>query len=199
MKLGKGANPRARWRLAHALCISMAVFAASGGSVSATTATTQAELLEAEKAFPVTARQVGGNAVELRYAIVDGYYLYRDRFRFAINGQPVALANKAWPRGKWKQDATFGKVVTYRKSVRVLLPISPATRSATRSARESLTLTASSQGCADAGVCYPPLHQTLILPTDSSAWVSPQKEVVSGFSRDRSPVSGLADRLTNGK
>ena len=162
-------------------------------------AAAEPDLLEAEKAFPVTARRVSDNTVELQYAIAEGYYMYRDRFRFAVNGQPVLLAKKAWPVGKLKQDATFGRVITYRKSVHLLLPISSTVKGSATSGQESLTLTATSQGCADAGVCYPPLHQTLVLPTGSSGWVTPQEAATSGFSRDRSSANGLADRLTSGK
>lgn len=202
MKQSNGSSagiPQVWWRFAYTVCVSMALFGAATGPVSAATASTHAELLEAEKAFSVSARRVGDSDVELRYAIADGYYMYRDRFRFAINGQPVSFAKKAWPTGKWKQDATFGKVVTYRNSVRLLLPISLVAQAATPGARGPMTVTARSQGCADAGVCYPPIQQTLVLQPGSSAWVSPRVEAVSGFSRDRSTGSGLADRLTNGQ
>ncbi len=184
-----------QWSVAALIGIAMMCSA----SALAATAVAEPELLEAEKAFPVTARLIGDNTVELRYSIATGYYMYRDRFRFAINGQAVVLAKKAWPVGKMKDDATFGRVMTYRNSVRLLLPVAPAVAGAATGSQGSLTLTATSQGCADAGVCYPPLHQTLVFPSGSSAWASPQEAVVSGFSRDRSPGSGLTDRLTHGK
>lgn len=184
------------WRLAAILGISLML---CNGLARAAPAVAEPDLLEAEKAFPVTARLVGDNTVELRYSIAAGYYMYRDRFRFAINGQPVSLAKKAWPAGKMKDDATFGRVVTYRNSVRLLLPVVSPTGGTAANGQESLTLTATSQGCADAGVCYPPLRQTLILPAGSSAWINPQEATVSSFSKDRPPGSGLSDRLSNGK
>lgn len=198
MKRSKGlaaAGCAGMWRFAVLLGLAMTLpgATASGSSV------VEPDLLEAERAFTVTARRIDDNVIELRYAIATGYYMYRDRFRFAINGQPVVLAKKAWPAGKLKQDATFGRVITYRKSVRLLLPISSVVKGAAPAGQASLTLDATSQGCADAGVCYPPLHQTLVLPTGSSGWVNPQEATTSGFSRDRSSAGGLADRLTSGK
>ena len=185
--------------VAQTLFIFMTLAGANVGPAYAAKAGEEPELLEAEKAFKVTARLIGNNAVELRYTIANDYYMYRDRFHFLINAQPVSLAKKTWPAGKWKQDATFGKVVTYRKSVRLLLPLTIVNVAAIDSSRESLTVVASSQGCADAGVCYPPLRHTLVLQQGSHAWIIPRDEVVSGFSRDRSPGSGLIDRLSNGK
>jgi thiol:disulfide interchange protein len=139
------------------------------------------ELLEPERAFSVSARLVDVETLELRYTIADGYYMYRDRFRFTVNGQPVSLAPQAWPAGKWKQDAMFGKVVTYRGSVHLRLPATFAPVDAPQAGPKSITLITISQGCADAGVCYPPLRQTLVLIPGSTAWVRPRDESSSAF------------------
>ena len=157
-----------------------------------------AELLDVEKAFAVTARIVDDKTLELRYVIAKGYYMYRDRFRFSINGEPVSISRQAWPAGKWKQDATFGKVVTFRNGVRLLLPVSLTLLDDVQTGRKSFTLISNSQGCADAGICYPPLRQTLVLIPGSTVWVSPQNEITLGFSHGPRPHSGLADRLTTG-
>jgi thiol:disulfide interchange protein DsbD len=166
------------------LCLTLIVAASSirSARASAPHREPETELLEAEKAFVVAARLINDQSLELRYAIADGYYMYRDRFRFTVNGQPVSMSRQSWPAGKWKQDANFGKVITYRKSVRLLLPIPTTASAGSRSSDKALTLSASSQGCADAGVCYPPLRQTLTLIPGSSAWVEPQEGISSGFS-----------------
>lgn len=156
------------------------------------------EPLEAEKAFSVTARLIDDNTVELRFAIANGYYMYRDRFHFAMNGQAVSLPKQAWPTGKWQEDAIFGKVITYRDSVRLLLPFA-LTDNDDGQADRPLSLSVSSQGCADAGICYPPLHQALDLVRGSTAWVGPRVESSSGFTHGGRPANGLTDRLTGGK
>lgn len=126
----------------------MIAIAAWAGGVAAAK---DAELLDPEAAFRFSAQLVNPGTIEVRYAIADGYYLYRDKFHFQLvpdEGKPAAIK---YPPGKIKHDPLFGKVETYRKSVRVIIPIGVA------SANGRISLTAISQGCADVGVCYPPM------------------------------------------
>ena len=106
-------------------------------------------LLEPEKAFRFSARAVDG-AVEIDFAIADGYYMYRDKFRFAAEGNPgVRLGAAQLPPGLRHKDEFFGEVETYRRSVRILLPAQGEGR---------FDLKVVSQGCADVGVCYVPME-----------------------------------------
>lgn len=141
------------------------------------------ELLEVEQAFQVSARFLDANTVELSYRIADGYYMYRARFKFdSEEGQP-ALGRARIPAGKFKQDATFGRVETYRKSVRLLLPFAKTGKGNAASGPEKfITLQATSQGCADAGVCYPPQRHQFRLERGSTATVLPLATASSGFS-----------------
>ena len=160
--------------------------------------TPEPDLLEAERAFQLRARWQDAKTVELEYAIADQYYLYRDRFRFAVNGVPVSMAKYKFPAGKMKADATFGKVVTYRNSVRILLPVALTGNSSTSSVTQPVKLDVTSQGCADAGICYPPLKQTLLLARGDSAFVHPEGSAESLAFSNAKPTS-LIDRLKQGK
>jgi thioredoxin:protein disulfide reductase len=122
------------------------------------------ELLEAEKAFQSTARVKDGKAIEIEFKIADGYYMYRKRFQFASAAESLKLGKAQTPAGKLKQDATFGRVETYRKSVRLLLPYT--------SSDKELRFKVISQGCADAGVCYPPLKQEFVVKAGDTMAVS---------------------------
>ncbi|MGB9129496.1 MAG: protein-disulfide reductase DsbD [Thiobacillus sp.] len=106
------------------------------------------EFLDPEIAFKFSARALDANTLEARWQIADGYYMYRDKFKFAVEG--ASLGAPKLPAGKIKEDENFGRVETYRKDVRIALPIQ-RTAGAT-----SATLKAVSQGCADAGLCYTP-------------------------------------------
>jgi thiol:disulfide interchange protein DsbD len=106
------------------------------------------EFLDPEVAFKFSARALDANTLEARWQIADDYYMYRDKFRFAVEG--ATLGAPKLPPGKIKDDEFFGKVETYRKDVRIALPIQ-RTAGAT-----SVTLKTVSQGCADAGLCYTP-------------------------------------------
>ena len=111
------------------------------------------ELLEPEKAFRFAARIARPDAIEVRYQIAPGYYMYRDKFRFAVAPAEAKLGEPQLPPGKKKTDKFFGDVDVYRDEVRILLPVE------TGGAVPVLTLTAVSQGCADVGVCYVPQEQ----------------------------------------
>lgn len=81
------------------------------------------DLLPPEQAFKFSARMVDGNSAEVRYRIADGYYLYRDKFRFSAQPSTVTLGSAEFPKGKIKQDEFFGKVETYREEVVIRVPV----------------------------------------------------------------------------
>jgi thiol:disulfide interchange protein DsbD len=108
------------------------------------------DLLEPEKAFRFSARVLDDAVVEVQFAIADGYYMYRDRFRFSAQGNPeVRLGSPELPPGIKHKDEFFGEVETYRKHVRIRVPAQGAGR---------FDLNVVSQGCADIGVCYVPME-----------------------------------------
>src|SRR5512143_2894443 len=121
------------------------------------------EFLDPEVAFKFSARALDANTLEAHWQIADGYYMYRDKFKFEVDGATLGTPQK--PAGKVKQDENFGTVETYRKDVRIALPIQ-RTAGAT-----SVTLKTVSQGCADAGLCYTPQSEsvTIRLPAAAAA------------------------------
>jgi thiol:disulfide interchange protein DsbD len=118
------------------------------------------DLLAPEQAFRFSARLIEPNLVEVRYRIADGYYMYRDKFRFTAIPQAAGLGEARFPPGKIMEDEFFGRVETYRGEVIIRLPVKSSA---------GMTLKAVSQGCADAGVCYIPVTQTArLVPPQSS-------------------------------
>jgi thiol:disulfide interchange protein DsbD len=106
------------------------------------------DFLPPEQAFKVSARLVSASHVEVLVRIAPGYYAYREPFQFSARGASLGLA--AIPAGQQKFDENFQKTVeTYRGEVRIGLPVEHA--------GAPFTLTVVSQGCADAGLCYPPM------------------------------------------
>jgi thiol:disulfide interchange protein DsbD len=112
------------------------------------------DLLEPEKAFQFAARIVGEDAIEVRYQIAPGYYMYRDKFQFSVEPAEARMGEAHLPPGKVKKDKFFGDVEVYRDEVKILLPLKTDA-----GAVPALVLTAVSQGCADIGVCYVPQEQ----------------------------------------
>ena len=110
------------------------------------------DFLDPEKAFEFSARVVDARTIEARWKIADGYYMYREKVSFAADNG-VALGAPEMPRGKVKFDANFNKEVeTHRDALVVRIPVAGG--------GGEFTLTATSQGCADRGLCYPPQAQT---------------------------------------
>lgn len=125
-----------------------------------------ADLLGPEEAFRISAQLVEPTLIEVRYRIADGYYLYRDKFSFGMQPISVRLERPKLPRGVAHEDEFFGKVETYRGEVVLRLPLSVPLES-------GATLKAVSQGCADAGICYPPqTHSVELRPGVQGATAS---------------------------
>lgn len=124
----------------------------TGGALAA-----EPNLLPPEQAFRFSARALDARTLEARFTVADGYYLYRDKLKFAIVPEATTLAEPQLPAGKVTEDQFFGRVETYRGVVVVNLPLDHA------AAGQSIALSADSQGCADVGVCYPPTRQKIAL------------------------------------
>jgi thiol:disulfide interchange protein DsbD len=137
---------RLRSAAAVALIASLAAFAALA-----------AALLPPHEAFALSARALDAQTLEARFSVADGYYLYRDKLKFNVDAPAPVTVSAELPAGKMKHDEFFGDVETYRGLVVIRIPMASA------EAGRKLTLTTESQGCADAGVCYPPQRQILTL------------------------------------
>ncbi len=124
-------------------------------------------LLPPEQAFALSA-WVEGNQLIAQYQIAEGYYMYRQRFDFQVETANASFDTAIIPDGKVKHDEFFGDMEVYRNSVRIALPI--IKNAATPAV---LRVKSVGQGCADIGVCYPPLQQTLMVDTASSAHIIP--------------------------
>ena len=124
------------------------------------------EFLDPAVAFKPSVRALDGQTIEVSYEIAKGYYLYRDKFRFRVDGETVALGTPTFPKGKEHNDENFGKVEVYYQQVAIRVPVER-----TSSGPLALNLKLVSQGCADAGVCYPPQTQavSVTLPDPASA------------------------------
>ena len=120
-------------------------------------AAAQGDLLPNERAFAFSARGLDERTLEVRFVIADGYYLYRDKLKFAVEPEPPAGVPDL-PPGKTKIDPFFGNVEIYRGQVVARLPLLHAAPG------QRVKVTAESQGCADLGVCYPPQQQSISLP-----------------------------------
>lgn len=125
------------------------------------------DFLDPAVAFKVDAKMVSQDKLKIEFTIAKGYYLYRERFKFAAEG--AELGSFEIPRGKIKYDETFEKdVETYHDGLIVEIPVK---------AKSDFKLKLMQQGCADAGLCYPPMD--LVLPISVLAGATDAKVAVA--------------------
>ena len=155
---------------------------------SASAAITQDDLLPVDEAFVLTATAPARDRIEVRWKITDGYYLYRHRTGVEADAgfaaRPLQL-----PKGKAYRDEFFGDVETYRGELLATLPGRPGATT------DSVTLKIKYQGCADAGICYPPQTRTLkvALPPaeDGGAFVPLASGALTGGLLGPKPQAGM--------
>ena len=136
--------------------------------VAGAAAVAQDELpLRPEEAFRYVAVDTG-DAIEIDWAIEDGYYLYKKDLGFESRTPSVTLADVALPEGVDHEDEFFGRQQVYRDRFYVSIPYSVA---GTRPAE--LELEIRSRGCADMGLCYPPQTWTTSVPLAAAPATSP--------------------------
>ena len=106
------------------------------------------DFLDPEQAFKLTVKALDDKTLEASFEIAPGYYMYRERFKADAEG--ATLGEPVIPAGHTKFDETFQKTVEiYREHLTVRLPVTQA--------NGAFKLTVEGQGCADKGLCYPPM------------------------------------------
>jgi thiol:disulfide interchange protein DsbD len=111
--------------------------------------------LAPEQAFQVSAEYQSSQEIVLQVKPAKGYYIYRESIKFKIvkNNSDLSLGAPQLPKGKIKFDENFGKELeTYPKDFSILLPL------VNNKNNSGMLLSMELQGCADKGICYPPME-----------------------------------------
>ncbi|MES3026120.1 MAG: protein-disulfide reductase DsbD [Pseudomonadota bacterium] len=181
---GPRASMPARW-----LGLALALLAALVCLFGSAPALADEEFLDPAVAFKFSTRMRDAQTVEINYEIAPGYYMYRERFKFAAAG--ATLGEPLMPKGKIKFDETFNKdVEMYRDRITIAVPVT---------GKGKFTLTVSSQGCADKGLCYSPQSASAALDTlDTQAAAKANAGAVPGAA-PTSELGVIAGVLGGGK
>ena len=118
-------------------------------------ATNEDGFLDPNVAFRVSA-VVDGNAIRVRWIIADGYYLYRQKIDIRPESPDLTLSAPQLPAGLVKVDAFLGSQEIYQQQVQAEVPYSR-----TDAGAHPLQIKVTYQGCAEAGLCYPPITKVL--------------------------------------
>ncbi|WP_408635929.1 protein-disulfide reductase DsbD [Orrella dioscoreae] len=144
---------------------------------------TEADFLPPEQAFGFSASMADAGTLLLQYRIAPGYYMYRERFGFEWSPAQAAAGDPVLPAGEVKYDPTFEKdmEVYHVPVLEIRVPVARA--------GDALALTITSQGCADAGLCYPPEQHLVRLAADGAGGYAVAQ---TGLARDMMAAEGAA-------
>lgn len=130
--------------------------------------------------------------IEVNWKIADGYYLYRHRTGVEVSAGGFTAKPLQLPKGKAYRDEFFGDVETYRGSLTAVLPGQAGADT------DTVTLKIKYQGCADAGICYPPQVRSLTVNLPGGA-PAPAANDAGGFVPLGSLTGGGSSLLGGGK
>ncbi|SJM93058.1 Thiol:disulfide interchange protein DsbD [Crenothrix polyspora] len=129
------------------------------GLPSLQSSASQDELLPPDQAFQFSAVVKDARTLHVSWKLAKGYYLYREKTQLTIVANThTKLGAYALPHGKPKHDEAFGKVEIFYNTLDVDVPLIRFSKAA-----HAIVLQASYQGCADRGVCYPPMIKKIDL------------------------------------
>jgi thiol:disulfide interchange protein DsbD len=149
----------------------------------------QQDFLDPEKAFVLRAQMAGPGVIQLQFKIANGYYMYREQFAFKLDTQHVKLGEGKFPVGQVKHDPTFDrKMELYFKEAVITLPISAWPKDLPAN---PFVLTVTGQGCAQAGICYPPMD--FIVPMQATP------EAIGYLLQSPATTQGIFERLQRGQ
>lgn len=144
------------------------------------------EFLDPDIAFVVTARQGDNNTIKTNWLIQDGYYLYKDKISVTpADESQISLGELPLPKGKEKEDEYFGLIVSIDHEFNAEIPITNLAANT-----KAVDLIFKYQGCAKAGLCYPPITKTITVNLDSAGGTAAAAGSSSGGSGGSSSGSG---------
>ncbi len=145
----------------------------------------QNNLLFADKAFAFKAKVVDNNIL-LNWDIAKGYYLYKEKIKI-ISDQSQRLGEVEFPFAKIRNDEFFGKVGIYRDDVLVTVPVLGGES-------KFIIIDVEFQGCADLGVCYPPISKSITLKVGNNK--SLIDNAFNMLSKTKSAIQSIVDKVT---
>ncbi|MEM8844976.1 MAG: protein-disulfide reductase DsbD, partial [Pseudomonadota bacterium] len=119
------------------------------------------EFLPVDEAFQLTHTNPSSNEIKLLWNIAPGYYLYRDKINVSTDNENLSIGNIEIPKGKLEHDEFFGDVEIFEDVLEISVPVA--------STESDFTLNIGYQGCAHAGLCYPPIVKTIDIELSSSS------------------------------
>lgn len=117
------------------------------------------QLLEPDDAFEFSVSVKNGNTLYVSWEIAPNYYLYREKIKLElVNASGTKLGDYSIPNGEPKHDESFGDVEVLSEDLNFNVPLVREDHGT-----QTVKLRAYFQGCAERGVCYPPMNKEVLL------------------------------------
>jgi len=158
-------------------------------------AKSEADFLLPDRAFVFSATSPSRDLIRLRWDVADDYYVYRDKTKASSTSPQVRLGQLSIPGGEVQVDEYFGEQVVFHGEMVADLPVSAAADVV------EVPLEVTYQGCADAGLCYPPIKKTIgvrLAADAGAASASLAAATPAGGTRVQSEQDALAQRIREG-
>ena len=144
------------------------------------------KFIPADQAFKLVGDTKDNNKLILDFQVTSGYYLYQRKFAYYSSNPTVKFQDAIFSRSaQIKDDPDFGKVPVYHDDVSITVPYSGSGK-----------VTVHWQGCADAGLCYPPQEREFNLPPSTAGVTSTQAQVISPSAVDTTTTNPNAAKAT---
>jgi thioredoxin:protein disulfide reductase len=126
----------------------------------------ETDFLPPDVAFRVAAR-VDGNVLKVRWVIADGYYLYKQKIEVKAESPDLVVSAPQLPQGVVKTDPYLGTQEIYTQQLEAAVPYTRIDAGA-----HPIQIKVTYQGCAEAGLCYPPITK-VVFPSAGRAAITP--------------------------
>ncbi len=149
------------------------------------------QFLPANEAFISSIHVIDEQKLLATFTIKEGYYLYKDKVKFSASNDNVSIKTVSLPKGKIKDDPLFGKVEVFDHDVEI-----PIQFSRHNNQPLNLDITVAYQGCAEDGICYPPLTDQLPISLAAMTEATRTKPAPTEAQRDiaQTPLVSLENK-----
>ena len=148
------------------------------------------EFLDPEVAFVLTSEALSTNTIQLNWRIADGYYLYKQRIKFEPADVAHPVGALVLPKGEAHHDEYFGDQEVFRGSLDGTFSVPPGAK--------TVDVKVTYQGCADAGLCYPPITKALSVSLEGAPTVQANAPNSSGSGEYVSEQDSFAAKIAGG-
>lgn len=142
------------------------------------------EFLQVDEAFQFDFSQQGDQVI-LSWKIADGYYLYKKQFKTVV--KQAELGTPTFPAAEQVEDEFFGLSDVFRGQLDITYPIVSSVQDGIVKIRY--------QGCADAGLCYPPTTKEVYLTQVGNDSIATTKKDVSNSTTGSSTEAPISEQF----